>query len=253
VWGALTLRDAWRLCTGLYHRWGLKCNRLDIALDDYARRITPIQLDELLTANPDYLCHGKSFEGVYHFDRKTRQKVQTTYVGSRKSDCFHRVYDALPVHDKDAIRWELQAKRKPAHTIYQGFCTIQFDGGDNCHFDIASSLMLGQFVVGCVDFRYCDGDRLSRRTRLEFWQSFVDEVGASARPTPPSIRDCLQRTKAWLDNQVAPMLAVIEQIMGAGRFRQYVDSLCASGVSRHRTRHENLISIGRGELVAFGV
>jgi hypothetical protein len=235
----ISVRDAWRLCSGLSQRWGAECRRFDVALDDYQRRVSPHEVLRACEAGDvalvqTYQLIAKSLIG--------QVAVPTIYFGSRESEKFVRFYDAERKHGTPCDRWEAELKRRHAQEAFNHFVSLPFDSFDDDSFDNLASHFLAGLVVGAIDFRKAkEGERLSRRERLDWWESLVDEVGAGIRLSPARPKPSLERTLKWHNLQVAPSLACLREGWGAARFNAFINDEIADGKKRHNAYHQALI------------
>ena len=245
---AMTLRNQYRLFRGLYHHWGFKSNRFDGAGDDYGYRdrITPAQLNVILETFDDILPNGKLYGGVFEYCRKHCKRFWTLYLGSKKSDLFHRFYDATKIHGIDAMRWELQARDEKAHIIFQSLANLEFDHLDEKDFLCQFSRELGQYIVGSVDFRQREGSkRYSRCKRFEWWQSLIDAIEFAEYPSLPKIRPSFMRALEWFWQGVACKAGVLKKVFGSVRYRRLMDDIADEGIRRFSTRHDLEVTLGR--------
>ena len=94
---------------------GAKARRVDLALDDYEKRITPARFLEELRG-PNKVTHSRkalTISGVVIGEFDTGE---TVYLGAPKSARRLRVYDKWFESGGliDAIRWELQERKRAA-------------------------------------------------------------------------------------------------------------------------------------------
>lgn len=251
VLSQMTVRDVYRLCNGLRHRWKASCRRFDIALDDYKRRVS---LNEILRACEDgdialvetYMPFGKAKVG--------EKFVPTVYLGSRESEKLVRAYDAWLKHGIDCIRLEAELKRRHAEEAFEHFTSSIFDPEDDESFEQVTAQYLGGLVIGAVDFvKYEEGVRYSRRKRLDWWASLCDEVGVGIRLSPARPKPTLERTKQWLDRSVFPSLAMFFDGLGRTHFNSYISGGVAAGRKRYSKRHEAIVKLLKGETAALSV
>lgn len=235
----ISVRDAWRLCSGLSKQWGADCRRFDAALDDYQRRVSP---HEVLRACQDgdvalvqtYQLAAKSLIGEV--------AVPTIYFGSRESEKFVRFYDAERKHGSPCDRWEVELKRRHSQEAFNHFVNLPFDSFDDDSFSNLASHFLAGLVVGAIDFRKAkEGERYSRRERLDWWESLVEEVGAGIRLSPARPKPSLERSLTWFKRQVCVFISALKEGWGVNRFNAWITDGIMDGKSRQTAYHEALI------------
>jgi hypothetical protein len=248
VLSQMSVRDVYRLCSGLGVRWKASCRRFDVALDDYKRRVSPAEVLRACEAKDtalfeDYMPFGKA---------KTGEKfVPTMYLGSRESEKFVRFYDAEKKHGIKCDRWEVELKRRHAEEAFKHFISPVFEPGADDTFEAITAEFLGGLVVGAIDFVRNDGDgeRYSRRERLSWWASLCDEVGAAIRLSPARVKPTLERSLQWYDRQVSVFVAALLDGWGRTRFNAWLSDEIANGRKRYSAYHESIIRLLKGEAV----
>jgi hypothetical protein len=95
------------------------------------------------------------------------------------------------------------------------------------------------WVRRAVDFVDASSDtNASRRTLLPWWAAFVGSVAAArVRLMEPVVRT-LDEARAWVERQVAPVLAILERAMGPRALLELV----RAGSGRWRGRHRALLA-----------
>lgn len=235
----ISVRDTWRLCSGLSQRWGVECRRFDAALDDYQRRVSPHEVLRACEAGDIALVQ------TYQLSAKSpvgQVAVPTIYFGSRESEKFVRFYDAERKHGVPCDRWEVELKRRHAQEAFNHFVNLPFDSFDDESFDNFASHFLAGLVVGAIDFRKAqEGERLSRRERLDWWESLVNEVGAGIRLSPARPKPSLERSLTWFKRQVSVTVAALRDGWGVSRFNAWMAEEILAGKKRFSSYHEALI------------
>ena len=241
----VSARDVWRLCQGLRTRWGVKCRRFDSALDDYLRRVKPREVQRACEA-----C-DVALVGTYQIASKAdigEVAVPTVYLGSRESEKFIRFYDAERKHGTPCDRWELEMKRRHAEEAFRHFTDLPFDPEDEDSFEQIVSQFLAGLVVGAVDFVKFEADvRYSRRKRLTWWASLVDEVGAGIRLSPARPKPSLERSLKWFTRQVAVVVSALKDGWGTARFNAWLADEMYDAKQRYSAYHEAVIRTLKGE------
>ena len=107
------------------------------------------------------------------------------------------------------------------------------------------SLRVLGHVRAFVDFVEGEGAHSSRRPLLPWWADFVGHVERSRVKLCGVVVDTFEASAAWIDRQVAPLLAVYESRLGADALR----ALLSRGRMRWRSRHIRLV-VGTGAVTA---
>ena len=154
----------------LNSNWKLKCHRIDVAVDDYSRRLFPVgrMIVAYLEGNH---CGFQVIDDSY-LDIIDNKLVGTLGIGSRYSSLFIRIY----TKHKYFVRWEAEFKRKKAQKLFNNLVEIRKNKTDDItHIkDILKALDAAAFNE--IDFR--DKSSVSssknatkaRTEPLAFWQ-----------------------------------------------------------------------------------
>jgi hypothetical protein len=188
-----------------------KGTKIDIALDDYARRVPIEEIERAYKARE--VCgfrlgqrqNPKRWKGEHllpigdSFDLGRR--------GGNGSGRSLKIYDkTLESHGEiDAIRWELKLSGERAQTAFECLASSFTD----------ESLVrkMAGFLGGCVDFKTDpDETHLDRRPRLHWWESLLSILG-SARLVVSRVVPPLQRTLLYLRQTYAKKLALARVIV----------------------------------------
>lgn len=206
-----------------------KVTRLDIALDDYSRRVSWDYLSDLVDRG-DYVLVSSSKKIASKSDFFSGLEG-SIYFGSPNSTKLLRFYDAEAVHGIPADRWEVQFRRQRAENAFD-FC-LQCD----------SVNQLGSLVTGAIDF-------IERSTNFPypFWESIKSDLFSSPYPVPcGQPKPDLFRSLAWIDRQVGPTLAMLRDTAGEN-WPSLFDSYCQEWRTRYSPYHTNTIKKFQGVL-----
>ena len=211
---------------------GAKGTKIDVALDDYERRVSIDQIEAAYMAGQVVGFRLGQRQNPRRWESRELQSVGDSFdLGRRGTNGSGK---ALKVYDKllesrgtlDCIRWELRLSGERAETAFE------------C---LASSLSLAsfvrkltQYVGGCVDFKADpDETHLDRRERLPWWQKLLDVIDSARlvvhRTIPP-----LQKSLNYLRETWAKKLAlgrVIIEGLG-GDFFGWVSDVVDEGEKR---------------------
>lgn len=216
---------------------GFRATRYDAALDDYAKRVTPVEVEAA--------CDSGAMHGAQKFryikEGKGKHRSHTLYMGSRKSDKFIRCYDKEEESKGKiaAIRWEVEFHDDLAHAAFQYLCEsgIHSDGA------MLGSILVAQ-VVGAIDFTDpLSGRRTAEQTRLPWWQSLCEDAQNRVKITVSKIVSTVEEKLIWIHKQVAPAMA---QLYEAGPM---IFSLLVKQIRQQGRRR--LTKLHHAQVVAF--
>lgn len=204
--------------------YGFHFTRVDIALDDYNRRIdfeTVKKVGELgqYKLVNSYKCVESSIVRGY-------PSIPTCYFGL--SDKILRFYNAEVVHGIKAHRWELQLRGDHAQSVICDYLQNQ-----DC---------LGEFVIGAVDFGVLSGQSWDSFNRFNWWESMRVDVGGLKKIQLPIYKPCFEKSLKWLYGQVAPTLAVAYSGYGQKAFDDLIKDLIKVGNGRLKQYHHQWIN-----------
>jgi hypothetical protein len=238
-WHQLSARDQWRLCLGLQNTYRFKPTRIDFKVRDYTRMRMPSELVAYAQLGQvrGIRRYESSGNGLVGSDMRI-----TAYLGSRKSQKFLRVYDALPIHGENAIDWELQLRDEHAMSAFAEFVSIPSEVEQTENVSELICLCIGGFVIGAVDFvEQSNGRQRNRCSMQTWWKDFKSAFGMGMRIALPRRTPGIQETLNWIDRQVIVMLATLADGMGLKPFREYLWERVCQARSRYQPRHLGLI------------
>jgi hypothetical protein len=160
-------------------------------------------------------------------DWQSNAEGDTCYLGSTQADRRLRCYDR-----RGPTRVELQARHDAAAAI-----AADLLGGDLE--DGWAARVLGH-IRAFVEFRKGDDLNVSRRPLAAWWARFVRDAERSQVRLTGVVVDTFERAAAWVERQVAPILAVYRRVLGAGALEQLV----RQGQRRWSQRHVRLAGMG---------
>jgi phage replication initiation protein len=226
---------------------GVHLTRLDVAYDDRAGLLSMERVKE-------YVDGGQvvsRFKSAYTVQKKTlnpdsgQARGLTVNFGSRVSKVMSRFYDKAAEQGVEGhwVRCEIEAK--DSHAMELAALLANCPGGEE-----------GAVVAGVlrhyISFRErSEGDtNRSRWPESQWWLAFLGAVekvrlavGAPARTW--------EKTRAWVEQQVAPALAVLR--LGAYSWEELLGDLLDSGENRLKPRHHKMVSDEKARLASFGV
>ena len=222
-------------------RWlvllGAKCNRIDLKADDYGRSMSPHLLIEAYQSG-DYsgfrYAHYQTDLSGDIFDAGW-----TLYLGRRTSDRFTRYYNAKPLHDIDAFRWEVEYKNEIANVVAHAIC--------ECDGDELLSNMISGLLAGNISFisRSCAA-RASRCDQLPFWSDWLSKFSEPIRFGVAKIELTIQRSIGWIERSASATLAMISEYTGSDKI-DFIKHLIKIGKEKMSARHYAILGSSRRE------
>lgn len=221
----------------LASEWHVNTTRLDVAIDDYQKRI---DFATMLSA-----LDGGNFSGFRKWSSwQESDGGITLYMGRRMSEKFIRYYDKS-VESKgkiDAFRLECELRDDRAKAAFKAIVSLHGESVDEL-----LPAVIGGLVVGSLDFvDRSSGDRLERQDRLVWWRDFVDEVGSRICLSVARARPSLERTLEWVKRQVSPSLALIADVLG-GFDKHLLARWKDEARQRYTETHRKRISVASSE------
>ena len=202
--------------------------RFDIAIDDYSRRVMPLDVYEECKLGNFKLF--RSFE-LQQSSLRDGSPASTLYLGSKgKGEKLLRVYDASLIHDVNAIRWELQLRRDRASLAVDLTCLSS-----------SPQKQMASFLTGSVDFgSFCQSNSSVNFRRFSWWKELIKDCGATPEKLTLSKDDpALAKMINWVRDQCSPSLGVLLRALGVEDFCQFVLN---SSTPRMRQHHYLLVN-----------
>lgn len=224
IMAQIDIKNFWKFCRDVLKPTNFKVTRLDIAIDDYLKRID--EGDVKAAAERGYFAIVKTISPYRTHKSNGVVEGFTWYFGSMKSDNFARFYDK-DVESKGetpTYRLEGQFADEKAHLVWQQWLLI-----DEESFDEVSPQYLAGSVLGLVEFvdrNSGNGKKrreIRKQDRLSWWQQFIDACGAHIRHACPRPDTTLGRTMQWCEKQVLGTMAAIQKAIGILEFRRWLD------------------------------
>jgi len=211
----------------LYQELALRASRVDLAVDGCP--FTPAVVWAEWVAGrvrtkaqvPAEAMEGRQWRSGQWIESATGD---TAYLGSARSARRVRVYDMR----ETGTRLELQARGSAARAIAAD--VLDGEVGDGW------ALRVLGHVRAFVDFVEVEDENASRRPLADWWAAFVEGVERARVRLSGVVVDTFERARAWVEHQVAPMLAVYESRLG----RSGVAALLLRGKRRWGSRHTRL-------------
>jgi hypothetical protein len=172
----LSLLEQIELICYLNSHWQLKCHRLDVAIDDYSRKLFPV--GQMIAAFLRGDNFGFQVIDDSYFDIIDNLLVGTLGIGSRRSSLFIRIYTKHRLF----VRYEAELKQAKARSLFVKLANLRSPKHSDISLikDIQKALVYA--ALDCIDFR----DKSSiispknatkaRTNRLPFWRDLRDSI-----------------------------------------------------------------------------
>ena len=172
----LSLLEQINLIQHLNSNFKLKCHRIDIAIDDYLRKLFPV--GQMISA---YLFDNNfGFQVIddSYIDIVNNKLTGTLGIGSRYSNFFIRIYTKR----KAFVRWETELKRGKAQKLFAQLANLIKKNHEEVSSISDINKALVDAALGSIDFRdksRCMSPKnatVVRTKRLVFWEVFLNVI-----------------------------------------------------------------------------
>ena len=177
---------------------GAKARRVDLALDDYGKRITPARFFEEIRG-PNKVAHSQKALTMTGVELGKPDTGETVYLGAPKSDRRLRVYDKSFESDGliDAIRWELQERRRAAEKAADDLANGELNE------------VIRSRIIGFVDFRELESaPRIQDRDRWELYEELMEGADKAQAYLPVDDKS-IEEIEEWFVKYYGPILAML--------------------------------------------
>lgn len=217
-------------------------SRLDVAWDNCP--FTPRQVARAFEAGDVVTRIKRSLSEtgrVHGLETRSNAEGDTTYLGSRSSERFVRVYDR-----RGATRFEMELKGKRSIDLWARFMAASEE--------MAPQLALG-VVRDFIDFKdRCFAENTKDCPMLPWWASFTDWAGKQVCVIPRR-PVTLEKVRQWLKKAVAGSLAAAFDCEKNGSL--LIRELMTVGRAMYHKKRERVVMVAdarrRWELAAQGV
>ena len=255
--------EALAVFAGLDPRWGDVAGMLAVLRDELGGHVTRVDVawDDKEGALDLDVMEAAVNEGSFtsrwrggHTWKGWGDKAgsQTLYFGSGKSDTMLRCYDKRAerlskgheVSEDHWLRVELQLRRKRADAAAEVFQGAKVDPR-------AVFRHLAGILRGYLEFKVPSvSDSNKRRWEpAPWWVSFLGDVEKARLEVDAAVRT-IGHVKAWVSNQVAPSLALLEKWMGSEAAWSFLRAQAVDGRARWGPRHRAILQATKQEQLA---
>lgn len=239
--GVATAQGTLYIVHELIRRWEIGYTRIDLAIDDFTRKLLPLkEIEQAVQDGNFYGAEIADTQRQYRQRKKTHS--QTIKFGSAQSQERLVIYDKF-VESKgklNCIRGEARFKGDRAKMVGRMLAAISLD---ECADTFAP--LCGSLVAGVVDFRdRSEGVRRSRSKRLDWWEKFIDAVGIGISLPSTQNKATWESKLEWIRSQVETTLSIIKDVMGNVSFHSFMNQICKDGKERYKSEHEAIVRQG---------
>lgn len=175
----LTLLEQQKFISWLNSHWEVKCHRIDVAIDDYSKKLFPVL--EIIQAVLDGNHYGFKLIDDEYLQIYDDRFEGTLGLCSRESNLFIRIY----TKDGILIRYEAELKYTKARRLFKEL--VKIADKDISEIVRAKEFLeaLAKAALDDIDFRANDNPNgsknraKSRTKRLPFWTRCRDRIQAS--------------------------------------------------------------------------
>lgn len=172
----LSLLEQMKRINYLNSNWQLKCHRLDVAIDDYSRKLFPV--GQMIAAFLRGDNFGFQVIDDSYLDIIDNLLVGTLGIGSRRSSLFIRIY----TKHKLFVRYEAELKQSKASKLFDTLFDLSNSKSSSESQLKETQKALANAALDYIDFRDKSNSispknaTKARTNRLPFWSSFKQSV-----------------------------------------------------------------------------
>lgn len=172
----LSLLEQQELIYYLNSNFQLKCHRIDVAIDDYSRKLFPV--GKMITAYLENNHFGFKIIDDSYLDIIDNKLLGTLGIGSRRSSFFIRIY----TKHQNFVRWETELKQKKAQELFDKLAKISTNKDTSILLVENILKTLIKAALGKLDFRDKNTSSLpkiatkNKTKRLSFWSIFTIQI-----------------------------------------------------------------------------
>lgn len=243
------------ICEGLNNIYyltkvlGGTITRLDIRIDMYSDCIHAEDIKQAITER-NFARIRTATEYIVTSSDTEKIPVTGFTFGSRESDLYTRYYDAKPIHNIDARRWEAEFKGEKVRALVPELQALadlktqmignidEFGSKDDIGKHL--SIIIAQYALGGVEF--IQRDKLGKRGnlkkihRLEWWQKAIDKVGEVVRVYTQPKKPNISKTINFFYS-IRRSLAMVKEALGTEKFLEWFRRTIADGKEKLSRAH----------------
>lgn len=219
---------------------GFRCTRIDVAIDDFSKTVTPsLIFDTFHAGNQKGYVRDPHIKWISSGSKREGGTSNSVYVGrrgKRGSGKLLRCYDKFMESggEIDSMRLELEFSGTYSKTLFPYLAQADLD----CWSQIMCS-----FFTGAVDFvDRSFSEVVGDCPRLDWWQAIVGD-DASIKISKPRKIPSVKTAINWIKKQVIPTLSVVlDYLVSTGEDPElfFWESYFA-GVERQTYKHKSML------------
>lgn len=229
VLSSLKHQDVRLLVAGLRDLFDLRETRIDVAIDDYSKRISFWQVADAVDERKKNHTGFRKGRVIKNFGEELGGF--TIYCGKHSSDRITYFYDKNQESEGqiNAYRWETRLRDVLARKAIDDWLALPEE---------MSAQYLANLTIGAINFvERGDEKNVSRMPLLSWWKEFKDAVGAGIKHSVQRVTPNLKKAKKWINHQVVCMLAAIKEVVGVGEFTRWINKEIGEAPVRFSDRH----------------
>lgn len=205
--------------------YDFRCTRIDNALDDFTRSISPAQL---FKHHVDGNVAGVERKHTDPHQNPLTGITQSVTYGSPKSKKQYINYDKFVESNGRINAYRHESHLREGYAVSAlGMLLTALAHGERYVWQAMINI-----ATSVVDFVEKKDKNRTRDVRLPDWQEFLDMVGANpVKIVPPKVTWTVQKSIKWVDRTVATTLAGIKRRLGDGT-SIYLEMLMEDGEKR---------------------
>ena len=214
--------DHYTLIKKLVGTFWLKATRIDLAFDDFERKIEPFDVAQY--TNNGMYTRFRVHEPFFKKKRTGEYKSAGVAFGSRSKNgggLYVRCYDK-GIESKgeiNSVRWESEfSKEKAQSVVFELYKTGSLD-------EMVS--VIASLIGGSIDFVDRASAHLDRAKRLSWWQEILDILGSATFETSRRIKT-VEKAQTWVECSVAPSLKMLQVALGREGFSEWLETVVSS-------------------------
>lgn len=223
--------------------------RIDVRLDDYKKRVAPLELWELVKKGDVAGSRKWMFMSSGAVGDHGESGSDSLYLGSKRRQI--NIYNAEFLHGISAIRWEGRFREDRATSIINYLVNTSADIQDIYSYLGNKILSIAKFVVRGLDFH----QSLDRFAKYEFYESLLQDVGVVdpellKLDSSPKIteREFVVKTFDWLHRQVFKRLLLLKETFGDMYYDNMLD-ICFKDAAERYSDKDKILKYALQDLV----
>lgn len=197
--------------------FGLRCSRIDLAVDDYTRML---RLEDIQSACEEGNYTGfKKSKSIKNYGEK--HGGWTVNLGERTSEKYVRIYDkfAESKGEIDSVRFEVEYSGELSNKLFSLVLKFPFDEQEYQHHII-------DYALGCVSFIDKIDKNIDRNEMLDWWKAFIEFTKSEpCRVVSRRIKTDIINKKQWVRRAVSKTLSLLCDALGDREYHNFMHEI----------------------------